>query len=553
MTVSWRVLRLRLWRGFVLACAVMLLRGRAESDAAPAAVAVEAVLEWFPAAVRITPPDGETGAQYVTDQFGDALGLVLRTLPRARDIVGYSGPNDTLLAVDRNGSVLGARLLSSGDTVDHVRRVLESKAYWESLKRLPGEPESIRAVSGATLTSSAITRGVLRALGAAERISLLFPFPLELAEARRVFPEAVELLPESGPPGGVQVLDGTGTLLGRILRTSPESDPVIGYKGPTDTLVVLDPEGTVVRELRVRESYETEEYLAVVTNDSRFLPSFAGRTVEDLANFDARAEGVSGVSGATRTSLAILEGVRRRLAATRLDHSPRIAIRFGWKDGMAAAIVLGGIGLAFSSARGLRGVRLAWQALLIGYLGLVAGDLVSQSLILGWASQGVPWRELPGLALLAGSALLVPLGTGRQLYCHHVCPHGAAQMWLGKLTRRKVALPPQVTRWLSRLPAALLGLLFLLVVGGSRVNPAAWEPFDAWVFRASGLASILLAVAGLTASVFHPLAYCRFGCPTGALLKFLRTGGSQDRFGPRDWAALALLAAGVAVAAGPAA
>jgi polyferredoxin len=157
------------------------------------------------------------------------------------------------------------------------------------------------------------------------------------------------------------------------------------------------------------------------------------------------------------------------------------------------------------------------------------------------------------LALLAGSALLVPLATGRQLYCHHVCPHGAAQQWLGRLTRRKVGLPPAVAAGLSRLPAVLLGLLFLLVLGGVPVNPAAWEPFDAWVFRASGVASIVLAVAGLAASVFHPLAYCRFGCPTGALLKFLRSGGSQDRFGPRDWAALALLAAGVAMVTTPSA
>jgi hypothetical protein len=42
-----------------------------------------------------------------------------------------------------------------------------------------------------------------------------------------------------------------------------------------------------------------------------------------------------------------------------------------------------------------------------------------------------------------------------------------------------------------------------------------------------------------------PLAYCRFGCPTGALLNYLRLQGPGDRFGRRDVAALTLLALAV--------
>jgi thiamine biosynthesis lipoprotein len=38
-----------------------------------------------------------------------------------------------------------------------------------------------------------------------------------------------------------------------------------------------------------------------------------------------------------------------------------------------------------------------------------------------------------------------------------------------------------------------------------------------------------------------PQAYCRFGCPTGALLKFVRSGGRYDHFGRRDGAAVVLL------------
>jgi len=321
---------------------------------------------------------------------------------------------------------------------------------------------------------------------------------------------------------------------------------VIGYKGPSDTMIALDPSGELIRELRVRDSYETEEYLAIATKDSRFLPSFSGRSVKEMRNFDHQREGISGVSGATRSSLAILEGVRRRLNQEQLSNAS--ALRFGVRDGILVAIVTFATLLTFTPMRGFRWLRWIWNGTLIGYLGLIAGDMVSQALLAGWAANDLPWRDLPGLVFLTGAALLVPLFTGKQLYCHHLCPHGAAQQWLGRLTKRKLVIPARLTRWLSLLPGVLLGLVFFLVLAGVSVNLAAFEPFDAWVFRATGVASLVLAVAGLIASIFHPLAYCKFGCPTGALLRFLRTGESPDHFALRDWTALALLGLGATIA-----
>jgi NosR/NirI family transcriptional regulator, nitrous oxide reductase regulator len=39
-----------------------------------------------------------------------------------------------------------------------------------------------------------------------------------------------------------------------------------------------------------------------------------------------------------------------------------------------------------------------------------------------------------------------------------------------------------------------------------------------------------------------PMAYCRYGCPTGALMKMLRYRGEDDRWGWREWLALGLVA-----------
>jgi polyferredoxin len=73
------------------------------------------------------------------------------------------------------------------------------------------------------------------------------------------------------------------------------------------------------------------------------------------------------------------------------------------------------------------------------------------------------------------------------------------------------------------------------------------EPFDAWVWRIAGWATITIAVVGLAASLFVPMAYCRYGCPTGAMLEFLRFNAHSDRWSPRDWTALALVTFAFAV------
>ena len=45
----------------------------------------------------------------------------------------------------------------------------------------------------------------------------------------------------------------------------------------------------------------------------------------------------------------------------------------------------------------------------------------------------------------------------------------------------------------------------------------------------------------MIAAFFVPQAYCRFGCPTGALLNFVRARGPADRFSRRDAVSLVLL------------
>jgi len=239
------------------------------------------------------------------------------------------------------------------------------------------------------------------------------------------------------------------------------------------------------------------------------------------------------------------EGIMRRLRAADSALTLRPPpLRFAWVDGGLVAIIAAALWLAFAGTYGRKWVRIAFQLLVISYVGFFAGLPLAQSLFAGWAQSGVPWRSAPGLVLLMAAALAVPWSTRKPLYCQQLCPHGAAQELLGRLAPRRwrVALPKDFAAGLRWLPALLLALVLIVTILVLPIDLAHVEPFDAYSLRAAGVATITIAIVGLIASLFVPMAYCHYGCPTGALLEFVRARGPGDRFGRRDLAALLLVA-----------
>ena len=524
---------LRLWRLAALTAVAWLLHIEWRSQSQPGdSVTLEQARHFFPDAARID-------SRRVFSSSGETLGTLLTSSPGSDDLIGYSGPSNLLIALDPTGKMSGVELLSSEETPAHVTEVRKADAFWRSFigwTSASQPPPRVEAVAGSTLTSLAMAEAIGRSV-AGRTDSLRFPEPLTLDEVRTLFPKAATFSPEEKRAGWHSVRDVTGALLGFAVRTSPHSDNVRGYSGPTESLAAVTPDRQFVTAIRLRKSYDTPEYVERVRDDKVALAALAKRSVAEWAAMDFKKAGIEGISGATQTSYAVAEGMRRGFAAPQ-----KSSATFAARDAALIAIVLGALVLAFTPLRGKRWLRLVWQAVLIGGFGLWFGQLLSLSLFAGWARHGIPWQTAPALALLAAVALLVPWSARRQIYCHHLCPHGAAQEWLGKFPRLHLRMPAALHRWLSRLPAMLLLFAFALALA-TTFDLAKLEPFDAWILRGTALASAIIAVAGLVASIFIPQAYCHYGCPTGALLKFIRTPGAGDRFGTRDWTALVTLGA----------
>jgi hypothetical protein len=93
-------------------------------------------------------------------------------------------------------------------------------------------------------------------------------------------------------------------------------------------------------------------------------------------------------------------------------------------------------------------------------------------------------------------------------------------------------------RWL---PPGLLAVIIIGVTLRLPMDLAHLEPFDAYVLTAASVATVSIAVAGLVAALFVPMAYCHYGCPTGVFLNFIRGHGRADSFTRRDVVAVVLL------------
>lgn len=537
----------RLSRLFMLVAAAGLLftaQRRFDSTLVSTDVTFDEAASLFPTAARFGPRDASRRGQTVLDSTGQALGIVLKTSPETDHLIGYSGPSNLIVGLDPVGAIVGVKLISSRDTPEHVEQVRRNKDFWDQLQGWNPAADGdrpIHAVSGSTLTSLAMVESLPSRLNG-RATSLRFPDKISLAEVQAVFPQATHLKEDSMRPSWLAVLDQSEVTIGYILRTSPFAENVRGYSGPTEALVAVDKSRKNVAAVRLRSSFDTLEYVDRVRTDDGFLKSLAGRNIEDWSRLDFAAAGIEGVSGATQTSYGVSEGIRRRLQAEQQTEATSPTTHL-WKprDFGLIAVILGGLAITFVPALGGRRIRAIWQVLLVAAFGLWLGDMLSVSLVAGWSRHGVAWSTAPGLVVLVAVALVVPWGTRRQVYCHALCPHGAVQEWLGRGRTLHVRLPRWLSRSLGLIPGGLLVAALFAAFLRPSFNLAQIEPFDAWVLGTGAAVSLAIAVIGLVASLFVPQAYCRFGCPTGALLKFARSHGTAERWGVRDLLALMLI------------
>lgn len=318
-----------------------------------------------------------------------------------------------------------------------------------------------------------------------------------------------------------------------VVNTKPLAKDVQGYGGPVPLKIHIK-DGRVA---------------AVEAEPNAESPDFFNRAKELLNHWqnksvdEALAEEVDAVSGATFSSKAIIANMQRGLAYAKqhgqwgedgsvgaADTSASHIV--GSEDGSVGAletstppivalivVLLGAVVPLFYNNRRLHLVQLAVNVVV---LGLWTGTFVSYTLFLRIFAGGVSLSTIGALAaplLMLIVALIYPLAGRSGHYCANICPFGSAQELAGKLSRRKLRITPRVLKLLSVLRNLLWGVLMALLLTGTCTAWIDYELFTAFLYSSASVWVTVLAALFLVLSVWVPRPYCRFVCPTGALVK----------------------------------
>lgn len=448
----------------------------------------------------------------------EPTGWATSTFPQAKAIMGYSGASELLVIFDFDRSVKSVRFLASDDTDGHVGKIRDDTTFWAQWNGKPeaklGAAGSPVIVSGATLTSEAMARGLAARFGA-KGMDQWFPEPLKLGHVEKWFPKA-DALTDGEYPGSHSIKKG-GETLGTVLRSSRMGVSARGFNGISDVIVVLGPKGEKLLGIGILGSRDNQPYIGDVGEEVKFTDGFAGKTAKEVLAEDPRESPSLFTSGASYTNSAVVESVREMLRRHRADESTR---GFPWKSSLALAWFALGVGLAFHKSGKRLSLRTTYAVISVA-AGIGLGWLVSQDQLVGWGANGFGLHNTLPLLVLTAVALLVPAFTGKNVYCSRICPHGAAQTLAGRLVKKRFVLPPKLHSLMVRVPWLTLLAIWVLAFVASGVPFAYFEPFETWSSGFVAFVPAAIFTIGILSAFFLPQGYCHYGCPTGALLNFL--------------------------------
>jgi Na+-translocating ferredoxin:NAD+ oxidoreductase RnfG subunit len=129
---------------------------------------------------------------------------------------------------------------------------------------------------------------------------------LLLRYIQKTFKDAAAYQEPTTPKDWIVVYDGNERIIGYAVVTSPYTDDIVGYSGPIPLLICVNKQEKI-ESVTVLQHFEAPGLIEILEKN-RFLDTWNG----ELWNA-AAAKKVDVVSGATMSSQAIIDSVRKRL------------------------------------------------------------------------------------------------------------------------------------------------------------------------------------------------------------------------------------------------
>ena len=290
-----------------------------------------------------------------------------------------------------------------------------------------------------------------------------------------------------------------------------------GYNGPLEVIIQTDTLGIILSIVSVLHS-ETPSYYEKL-NKRGFFSGLLNKQAVDFLEGNP----VDIVSGATLTSEAVVQAIRQGYAKGEGIQLEKRPITAGATELFVIVLLLSGWFLSrmknSKTRKLLLSLSLVLSAVILGFVFNIPITLARfTTLLLGYLPE--IGQNMAVLILLSGSILLT-LFTGKNIYCHSVCPFGATQEGLAKLAGAKPWQPTRHKLWKKfQWGATLIILLAALCLGNPNITQ--YEVFGA-VFKLTGSTLLLIgAMLVVLASLFVKRFWCRFLCPVDGVFAYIK-------------------------------
>lgn len=339
--------------------------------------------------------------------------------------------------------------------------------------------------------------------------------PITLDDIKKIFPEAASFSHQLDPVDHYILQDSNGKSVGIAFITSDIPPEVRGYNGEIGVLVGMDLAGKITG-VNVLSHKENAEYMNMVISRG-FLKKFIGRSLE------SGMDDIDAVTGATVSSEAIKRDIQTATFMIFKELMPRSSPSDLLPVAGVSILLLGVIAVILMPRR-------RWLRYIVWPLSvLVVGVWLNSPITIGNfvdMRNGILPSYLPPIILMA-FALGVALIKGN-FYCAYVCPFGSLQELAGRARAPKCHPSEAAYRnasWLKWI--ILLATVFAIATSIDAFRSI--EPFA--LFFSRTYQPIVWTQAGiiLFGSLFVIRPWCKYFCPTGALLSLICQIGHKMR------------------------
>jgi hypothetical protein len=281
-----------------------------------------------------------------------------------------------------------------------------------------------------------------------------------------------------------------------------------GYGGKVPLLIGL--KNDTVINIQLLANNETTEFMEYI-KAGKLLEQWEGMSIQKVSGLEADA-----VSGATESSNAIIRGMRQGAALYLNEEQGNIKRDFAsiLKDLLFLLVIM--LSLLMSYVRSMKKYRWIYLIIVVMVIGIYTGKVLSLKLLYGWLSNGIAWKTNWQSTLLLLMALSMPLLKRPKFYCNYLCPMGAFQEIINKISPSKKRNIQLKSSPLS-LSEIYLALILISLVLGFQFELSYLEPFMVFLYKVAGTVLFVFAAVIATLSIFFSKPWCAI-CPTGCLI-----------------------------------